>query len=284
MAYDDVPPDDMHLFGRTRDPLDAALRGEADDPAVAALVDDLRSAYLPDGTPARSRALAAFAGTGDEPIVAVRPSPSRPLAPVVEPVASPGRRIAVGVAAFVATLSGKLVLGGAVAAATLGGLHAADVVDVPLLPRVPHAQTVPSTVPELPDAVPPAAGATEGRSTGDIGRSRHADRVGPAPTPAPGPTSDAVDGHDPTVPAAERPGPDAPGPAPTPAPVPTSAPAAPPATAAPGPAAPPAPTGDAGAPSGRDTDGSAADGSGQADAPDAVPAPAGDEQRTRPRP
>lgn len=39
-----------------------------------------------------------------------------------------------GLSTFVATLTGKVVLGTAVAAASVGGLHAADVVDVPGLP------------------------------------------------------------------------------------------------------------------------------------------------------
>jgi hypothetical protein len=149
MASDDVAPDEMSLFRPSGDPLDAALRGVSDDPAVDALVSDLRAAYLPDGTRPRSAALAAFAGTGDGvPVGAVR---CRPAAPAVEAPVPVGRRVAVAAAAFAATLTGKVVLGGAVAAAALGGLHATDTVDVPLLPRSPEAQTVPSTVPDRPD-------------------------------------------------------------------------------------------------------------------------------------
>lgn len=150
MASDDVPPHEMSLFRPSGDPLDAALRDGSDDPAVDALVHDLRAAYLPEGTRPRSAELAAFAGTGDGvPIGAVR---ARPAAPVVEAPVPVGRRAAVAAAAFAATITGKVVLGGAVAAAALGGLHATDTVDVPLLPRSPQAQTVPSTVPDLPPA------------------------------------------------------------------------------------------------------------------------------------
>jgi hypothetical protein len=153
MALDDVPPGDMFWFG-TRDPLDAALRGESDDPAVDVLVRDLRATYLPEGTRPRSEALAAFAGPADG--VALGTVGARPdVVPVPDRPVSIGRRVLVGAAAFAATITGKVVLGGAVAAATLGGLHATDTVDVPLLPRSPQAQTVPSTVPELPDAAHP---------------------------------------------------------------------------------------------------------------------------------
>jgi hypothetical protein len=47
---------------------------------------------------------------------------------------SRGKRMFAVVSAFVATATGKLVLGTALAAATVGGAHAAGVVDVPLLP------------------------------------------------------------------------------------------------------------------------------------------------------
>lgn len=152
MASGDVAPDEMSLFRPSGDPLDAALRGGSDDPAVDALVRDLRDACLPEGTRPRSAELAAFAGDGDGvPVGAVR---SRAAAPALEVPVPIGRRAAVAAAAFAATLTGKVVLGGAVAAAALGGLHATDTVDVPLLPRSPQAQTVRSTVPDLPDVAP----------------------------------------------------------------------------------------------------------------------------------
>ena len=44
---------------------------------------------------------------------------------------------------FVTTLTGKVVLGTAVVATSVGGLHAARVVDVPVLPDPPTAETTP---------------------------------------------------------------------------------------------------------------------------------------------
>lgn len=175
MATHDVPPHDMLSFGHPPDPLDDALRGGSGDPAVDALVRDVRSAYVPEGVRPRSAALAAFAGAGDEvPVGAVGCLPAA-VAAAERPVPL-GRRAAVAAAAFAATLTGKVVLGGAVAAAALGGLHATDTVDVPLLPRSPQAQTVPSTVPDLPDAasdplsvlVGPPAGALERTPVPDV--------------------------------------------------------------------------------------------------------------------
>ena len=57
-----------------------------------------------------------------------------------------------GVTAFVATTTGKLVLGTAVAAASVGGMHAADVVDVPLLPDTAQAEVLLVEVDELDGA------------------------------------------------------------------------------------------------------------------------------------
>jgi hypothetical protein len=155
MASDDVPPDEMNLFGLTRDPLDAALRGESDDPAVTALVRDLRSAYVPEGTRARSDALVAFAGTAESAAGASTGAP--PRQPAAGPVVPLLRRVAVGVAALAATVTGKVLLGGAVAAAGLGGLHASEVVDVPLLPREPEAHSEPMPVPEAVESADPVS-------------------------------------------------------------------------------------------------------------------------------
>lgn len=151
MAVGDVPPDDMVFFA-SRDPLDAALRGETDDPALGALVGDLRSAYLAGGDRPRSDALTAFAGPADGPAlgtIGTRPDPASSRRVPLR------RRAAVGVAAFAATLAGKVVLGGAVAAATLGGLHATDVVDVPLLPHDSTIEGTPPADPALPDVADP---------------------------------------------------------------------------------------------------------------------------------
>ncbi|RZV44079.1 MAG: hypothetical protein EX269_12270 [Acidimicrobiales bacterium] len=47
-----------------------------------------------------------------------------------------------GLGAFVATTTGKLVLGTAVAAASVGGMHAAEIVDMPLLPEQAKAEVL----------------------------------------------------------------------------------------------------------------------------------------------
>ena len=277
MPVDDVPPDEMHLFGLTRDPLDAALRGESDDPAVAALVGDLRAAYLPEGTRTRSAALVAFAGTGEDAPAAIT---ARPRQVVVEPAIPLGRRIVVGVAAFAATITGKIVLGGAVAAATLGGLHASEAVDVPLLPDRPPARTVPSTVPELPDAVdlPPSAGAIEERGTGTGDRPTELDRSEPASTPAPVPTPDPADTHRPAAEPDEGPGATDGLPA-TPAPVPQERPAEA------QPVEPPAQqSGGRDAPAGRDDAGAPSGTVEQQSEPGAESAPTGGAQKAPSRP
>lgn len=146
MADDDVPPDEMFSIPRGPDDLDAARRGEPiDDRALTDLVGTMRSAYLPEEPRRRSAALAAFAGPGDRPLEPlVAPTPTR--APVRRPVAA-------GLVAVLATLTGKVVLGGAVAAAAVGGLHAAEVVDVPLLPDVrSDAPVAPADPDPTPDA------------------------------------------------------------------------------------------------------------------------------------
>lgn len=218
MALDDVPPDEMLLSRSSSDALDAALRGEADDPAVEALVHDLRAAYLPEGPRPRSATLTAFAGTGDGVPVGTAPA-GTPAGPTPASVAPIRRQVAVAAAAFAATLTGKVVLGGAVAAATLGGLHATEVVDVPLLPRAPQAQTVPSTVPEhvdLPDPVSALLGPATGLADVDV------PPTGPAPAAPVAPSEPSRPGATPDAPADEPAdaGPDS-APVPTPAPTPT---------------------------------------------------------------
>lgn len=110
---------------------EAILSGKTpgSDPELAAFVNDVRSVFADAPAPQRSPELSAFM--------------SAPLLDAPAPEAVPWRdrinrrkaRMLSGVATFVGTLTGKVVLGGAVAAASVGGLHAADVVDVPGLPR-----------------------------------------------------------------------------------------------------------------------------------------------------
>lgn len=280
MTHADVPPGEMQLFPMRPDPIDAALSGASDDPAVDALVRDLRSAYVPEGRVARSASLVAFTG---EPGAVAATVVRAPVASAVAPTGRP--RVGVAVAAFVASLSGKLLISGAVAAAAVGGLHATEVVDVPLLPDasrpdvpdvgdpwpitellVPGApvpagvvdrpaderRTLPA--PPRPEAVPAAPPAADparsvapapandvGRTPGDAGQ----DAPAAGPTPAP-----AAQNRDP-APATPAPAPRQAEPTPTPETSPRADQGAAPAGASPAPAdrpaadAEPAPSGDA---------------------------------------
>jgi len=185
MAADDVPLPEMSHFRAAPDPVDAVLRGEpADDPALEALVRDLREAYLPDAPRARSAALLAFAGpasaAGDPALTPAGPAPVASL--------PRGRRARVAIAAFAATLAGKVVLGGAVAAATVGGLHAVEVVDVPLLPDVDRRPPVTDPAPDPLELPPVDAEGSDADLTPDP-----PDGAGPAGTDAPA-TAPAPDG------------------------------------------------------------------------------------------
>ena len=69
------------------------------------------------------------------------------LAPIPQPaVTSPTTswrpKMLTGIGAFVATTTGKIVLGTTVAAASVGGMHAAEIVDVPLLPEPAPAEVL----------------------------------------------------------------------------------------------------------------------------------------------
>lgn len=160
MADDDVPPVEMSWIRSRPDALDAALSGDETDADLLAVVAALRSAYLPEEPLSRSAALNAFCETGVRPVAA----------PVVEPSGwrTASARAAAAVAAFAATVTGKVVLGSAIAAAGVGGMHAAEVIDVPFLPN--HDRPAPavdddvpaSVLPPVPtdpvDVVPPAIG------------------------------------------------------------------------------------------------------------------------------
>lgn len=121
MADECVPNAEMRRTGPSRDPIDAVLHGDdqGDDLLdVAALVHDLRAAYTPAAPLVRGPELAAFTEAHLE-------------------TERPGRKrhsMLTSLSGFVGTLTGKIVLGTAVTAASVGGLHAADVVDVPALP------------------------------------------------------------------------------------------------------------------------------------------------------
>ena len=69
------------------------------------------------------------------------------LVPIPQPaVSSPTTtrrpKMLTGIGAFIATTTGKIVLGTTVAAASVGGMHAAEIVDVPLLPEPAPAEVL----------------------------------------------------------------------------------------------------------------------------------------------
>lgn len=112
----------MRRSGSARDPIDAVLRGDGEGRDlldVAALIHDLRSAYDRAEPLARGPQLTAFTVAGG---------------PHAERLERRRHSMLTGLSAFLGTLTGKVVLGTAVTAASVGGLHAADVVDVPVLP------------------------------------------------------------------------------------------------------------------------------------------------------
>lgn len=153
MHDEGVAGDEMRWFRPHRDEIDAVLGDDLlnDDLAdVAAIVHDLRSAYLRDEPMPRHPALLAFTAMpldeNGEPLVtavsnAHGSAPQTAGLPNREPTRKRNRMLE-SVSALVATVAGKVVLGTAVAAASVGGLHAADVVDVPGLPDRAAEQAV----------------------------------------------------------------------------------------------------------------------------------------------
>lgn len=117
-----VPESEMRRTGSARDPIDAVLHGDGEGSDlldVAALVHDLRSAYARAEPLARGPELTAFT----EAHLDAGPDLGRKR-----------NSMLTGLSGFLGTLTGKIVLGTAVTAASVGGLHASDVVDVPALP------------------------------------------------------------------------------------------------------------------------------------------------------
>jgi hypothetical protein len=112
---------------------------------VAAIVHDIRATYLPMASPSPDAGMPAATrthlGADTDPT-----GGERGVTPVASQVGSIGEvsdpeprgrkrsRMLSTVGGFVGTLTGKVLVGTAVAAASVGGLHAGDVVDVPGLP------------------------------------------------------------------------------------------------------------------------------------------------------
>lgn len=157
------------------DPVDAVLGGdnEGEDLLdVAVLVHDLQAAYRRPQPLELGAELVAFTGTHLLTDHDVAPSDQGVL--VGEPDGEThGRKrhpMLTGLSGFVGTLTGKFVLGTAVTAASVGGLHAADVVDVPVLPDTAASADRPeqsdgSQGTDVPDA------AVEGQATAEGNRA-----------------------------------------------------------------------------------------------------------------
>jgi hypothetical protein len=144
---DDVLQGEMGFHRRHRDELEALLGDDVapgDDLVdVATIVHDIRSVYLHDERLPRGPALAAFtAAPRGEPadpapaalVGAQGRAPQTALLPSRAEPADGSRRSIRAVGVLTAGLAGKVVLGAALVAASVGGLHAAGAVDVPGLP------------------------------------------------------------------------------------------------------------------------------------------------------
>lgn len=177
MADDCVTWAEMRWTGSQPDPVDAVLNGDdaGDDLLeVAVVVHDLRSAFARTEPLERRQELAAFTGAALDALRHPSMGTAVPSSRTVDPLdmTRPGRKrssMMSALSGFVGTLTGKLVLGTAVTAASVGGLHAADVVEAPVLPdtNAPVERPEPGTTPDGDEA----GAATEGKQTADANRS-----------------------------------------------------------------------------------------------------------------
>jgi hypothetical protein len=176
VTYDAVPSDEMRWPAAKTDPIDAVLDDAVVDDDlldVAAVVHDIRAAYRPATSLRRSEALAAFtdAHLDADHDPASRKRAARRDGEVLGAVSvarhNERRRrtrttMLSTLSGFLGTLTGKALLGTAVAAASVGGLHAADVVDLPVLPaHDSHAADSPA------DGADERAGAASGTPDDD---------------------------------------------------------------------------------------------------------------------
>ena len=181
MASGDVPPHEMHWFRPHSDPIDSVLDHSPTDgdlADVAAIVHDLRAAYLPDREIERSPELLALTGAslhdkGDRSATAGRNADGSVSVtqaaglPNADDQPSKEKTMLTALAAFVATTTGKVLVGTTVAAAAVGGAHAADVIDVPLLPDRPSVESVESLEVDEADLATDDEVAEDGDDSGD---------------------------------------------------------------------------------------------------------------------
>ena len=155
------PSFEMHNDTLSSEEVENLINGTSERPEladVANLFAEVRSFPKMTDTPAPSAALSEFVGVTlthpPEPIMlpdADTPVLSAAGAEVAKPVR---RNTMIGhAAAFMATMSGKVVIGTTVAAASIGGAHATGAVDVPFLPDNKPAVIETVEVPSDPDAL-----------------------------------------------------------------------------------------------------------------------------------
>lgn len=137
--FDDSPPE-MHDDSLTPETAERLFDGEILSPEfadLAAMVDDVRKMTSSTPTPAVRGALAEYVGVG----LTATESPAMSPAPValsqdLKAADQPRRRsVFAEVIAFAGTMSGKLLIGGSLAAASVTGAQATGLVDLPLLPE-----------------------------------------------------------------------------------------------------------------------------------------------------
>lgn len=180
MSDDGVPWDEMRWTGSHTDPIDAVLAGSDDREDlldVAAMVHDLQATYLRATPLRRSPELVAFTegDLGAARHLAGRTSEAGPLSAADRKPAKRKRKsMLTGLSTFVGTVTGKVVLGTAVAAASAGTLHATNVVDVPALPDSQRPTEQPADDAGNPGGRPEDPGrpdqAGEGTSTAEANR------------------------------------------------------------------------------------------------------------------
>lgn len=149
MSHFDDSSFEMHDDSLTPDAVERLLSGEITSPELAdlaAVVADVRNTTSTTPTPAVRGALAEYVGVGltatESPAPAPAPaavSQSLDLTTATQPRR---RKVIAEVVTFGGTLSGKLLLGGAVAAASVTGASASGLVDLPVLDDKPATVVV----------------------------------------------------------------------------------------------------------------------------------------------
>ncbi len=146
MSEFDVEPGEMDTNDFSSEQLDALVTGSVTDPelaSTAAFLTGLREFGASVDAPVPTGAVTEFVGVdlvtvnGDLPAMAASNVHGPELQVAGLPMSHEPKgmkKMLSGITAFTATLTGKIVVGSTVALASVSGAHAADVIDVPLLP------------------------------------------------------------------------------------------------------------------------------------------------------